>query len=171
MSDDNARVASAMADDAKTVAELIEAYRRGPDLLQASIEGMSAEQLRARPIEGKMSSLEVFAHVCDCEQFLADRMKRIAALDMPLLVGVNGSLYLEALHYAERDTGLDLAMARATREQMAADLERLDATAWTRTGVHTEVGLVTLRQHLLHAIRHLEWHVETIAEKRRALGL
>jgi hypothetical protein len=53
---------------------------------------------------------------------------------------------------------------------MAADLERVAADAWDRAGVHTEIGLVTLRQVLLHAVRHLERHVLTIAEKRAALG-
>ncbi|MBN2405953.1 MAG: DinB family protein [Coriobacteriia bacterium] len=171
MPNDTARVASAMEDDARTIPELLAAYRGGTDLLADAIEGMSAGQLRARSVEGKMSSLEVVAHVCDCEQFLADRMKRIIALDTPLLVGVNGSLYLDALGYQDRDPQLDIAMARATREQMAADLERLGVDAWSRTGVHTEVGVVTLRQQLLHTIRHLEWHLETIAEKRCALGL
>jgi uncharacterized damage-inducible protein DinB len=171
MPDDSARVASAMEDDARSVLELVDAYRRGPDLLAASIEGMTAEQLRARPIEGKMSSLEVLAHVCDCDQFLADRMKRTIALDRPLLVGVNGVKYLAALSYQERDPALDLTMLRATRAQMTADLDRLPADAWVRESVHTEVGIVTLREHLLHTIRHLESHVGTILEKRRALGL
>ncbi len=171
MPDDSAVVASAMEDDARTIPELLAAYRGGPDLLAGVIAGMSAGQLVARPVEGRMSSLEVVAHICDCEQFLADRMKRIIALETPLLVGVNGSMYPDALGYQQRDPQLDIAMARATREQMAADLERLGADAWTRVGVHTEVGMITLRQQLLHTIRHLEWHVETIAEKRRALGL
>jgi hypothetical protein len=58
-----------------------------------------------------------------------------------------------------------------TREQMAADLHRLALEAWERTAVHSENGLVTLRQLLLHATRHLERHVVTIGEKRAALGL
>ena len=37
------------------------------------------------------------------------------------------------------------------------------------TGVHTEGGLVTLRQLVLHAIRHLKHHVRFITEKRQAL--
>jgi hypothetical protein len=32
-------------------------------------------------------------------------------------------------------------------------------------------GLVTLRQLVLHAIRHQEHHMGFVAEKRRALGL
>jgi hypothetical protein len=79
--------------------------------------------------------------------------------------------YLSALHYAERDLDLDLRLLGVQREQMAADLRRLEPGAWTREAVHSENGLLTLRQQLLHAIRHLEHHVGTIDEKRAALGL
>jgi uncharacterized damage-inducible protein DinB len=127
-------------------------------------------QLLAYPIPDKMSAQEVVCHVADCDQFLADRMKRIVAMERPLLIGADGWLYPEALSYAERDLSLDLALVDATRAQMAADLGRLRPEAWERTGVHSETGLVTLRQMLLHAVRHLEHHVSTIAEKRAALG-
>jgi hypothetical protein len=91
-------------------------------------------------------------------------------MDRPLLVGADGWLYPEALRYAERDLALQLALVDATRAQLAADLERLTPEAWERTAVHTETGLVTLRQLLLHTVRHLEHHVRTIEEKRAALG-
>ena len=83
----------------------------------------------------------------------------------------DGWLYPAALGYAERDLALDLTLLAATRAQMAADLDRLPADAWARTGIHTETGLVTLRQMLLHAIRHAEHHIRTIEEKRAALGV
>ncbi len=121
-------VARAQADDGRSPAQLIAAYREGPALLRQSISGMTREQLLAYPVPGKMSSQEVVCHVVDADQFLADRMKRTIATDLPLLVGVNGIAYLEALHYAERDLDLDFALLETTRAQMAADLERLDAT-------------------------------------------
>ena len=37
--------------------------------------------------------------------------------------------------------------------------------------MHGETGLVTLRQLVLHAVRHQEHHLGFVAEKRRALGL
>ena len=160
-------VSQAQADDGRPVGELIAAYRRGPGLLRASIEEMTREQLLAYPVPGKMSTQEVVCHVVDADQFLADRMKRTIATELPLLVGVNGILYLEALHYAERDLALDFALIEATRTQMAADLERLESDAWSRTAIHTETGLVTLRGLLLHAIRHVERHVDAIHEKRQ----
>ncbi len=41
--------------------------------------------------------------------------------------------------------------------------------AWSRTAVHSESGLLTLRQLVLQAIRHLQHHLPFIAEKRAAL--
>lgn len=171
MSDDTARIARAQTDDGRPTAALIDAYRAGPGLLRSSTRGMSREQLLARPVPGKMSTQEVVCHVADAEAYLADRMKRTIAMDRPLLVGVDGWLYLEALHYHDRDIDLDLTLVDAVRAQMAADLDRIGETAWQRTAVHTETGLVTLRQLLLHAIGHLESHVAAIDEKRAALGL
>ena len=43
-------------------------------------------------------------------------------------------------------------------------------SAWRRTAVHSETGLVTLRQLLLHAINHLRHHLRFEAEKRAALA-
>jgi uncharacterized damage-inducible protein DinB len=118
-----------------------------------------------------MSTQEVVCHVAYCEQFLADRMKRCIALERPLLVGVDGWHYPEALHYNERDLEIDLVLVDATRAQMAADLGRLTEETWSRVAIHTETGLVTLRQLLLHTLNHLEWHVGTIDDKRIAMGL
>ena len=171
MATDHAQIAAAQTDDARSVAELITAYREGPALLRSSLEGMDRAQLLARPVPGMMCTLEVVCHIADAEQYLADRMKRTVAMDRPLLIGVDGWRYPQALSYAERDLELDLALVASTRAQMTADLQRLHPQTWERTAVHSETGLVTLRGLLLHAIRHLEAHVQRIHEKRIVLGL
>jgi uncharacterized damage-inducible protein DinB len=171
MQTNHRQIASAQMDGGEPAAELIARYLAGPALLEEAMREIDDEQLRARPVPGKWSSLEVLAHVADCEQFYADRMKRTIAMERPLLLGADGWLYPEALHYHLRDARLDLELVRATRAQMARDLESLTPEAWERTAVHSETGLVSLRQLLLHAIRHLDWHVETIREKRGAMGL
>jgi hypothetical protein len=158
-------------DDGSPVAELVERYRAGSQVLRAVLAGLDADALRERPVPGKWSSLEALGHIADADQFLADRMKRTVAVAVPLLVGVDGTPYLEALSYQDRDPELLLTMIDVVRAQTSADLERLPDDAWEHAGVHTEVGLITLRQQLLHAITHLEGHAEAIAEKRRALGL
>jgi uncharacterized damage-inducible protein DinB/GNAT superfamily N-acetyltransferase len=168
----SAQVAAAQQDDdPRGTAELLAAYEAGTGVLRTAVAGMSLEQLRSRPVEGKWSTLEVLCHVSDCEQFFADRMKRTLAMDRPLLVGADGWRYPEAAHYHDRDPAEELALVELTRRQMARILQLVPEQAWRRTAVHTEAGQVTLRQLLLHAICHLEHHVGFIQQKRAALGL
>lgn len=152
-------------------AELVASYRRGPALLREALAGMDADALRARPIAGKLSSLEVACHIVDSDQFMCDRIKRTLATEKPLLMGVESVDYVSALRYHERDLALDLRLLEVQREQMAEDLTRMPADAWERTAVHSENGLQTLVDIVEHAVEHLEDHVARICEKRAALGL
>ena len=167
---DSDAVTAATSDHAAR-ADLIARYAAGAEVLRSAIAGLPADALRARPIAGKMSSLEVVAHVVDADQYMCDRMKRTIATERPLLMGVESVDYLEPLHYQDRGVELDIRMLEVQRDQMLADLKRLPELAWERSAVHSEVGLLTLRQLLAHATVHLESHVSAIAEKRAALGL
>src|SRR4051794_35844453 len=60
--------------------ELVADYAAGPALLRTAVAGMTGEGLLTRPFAGKWSTLEVVCHVCDSEQFFADRLKRTLAL-------------------------------------------------------------------------------------------
>ena len=160
-----------MPDQPTSMHELLGRYALGATVLRDAIAGLDADALRARPIPGKMSSLDVLCHIVDADQFMCDRMKRAIATDRPLLMGVESVDYLEPLNYHERDVALDLRLLEVQREQMAADLSRLPAEAWSRTAVHSENGTVTLGDLFEHAVDHLESHVAAIAEKRSAMGL
>jgi GNAT superfamily N-acetyltransferase len=146
------------------------AYAAGPETLRAAVAGMNAAEVRQRPVPGKWSTLEVVCHVADTEQFFADRLKRTLAMDRPLLVGADGWRYPEAVRYHDRDLAEELDLVTLTRRQVARILAGVPADAWERPAVHTELGLVTLRQLLHHAVGHLEHHVATIRDKRQALG-
>ena len=59
--------------------DLIDDYLAGPQLLRQAVAGMSPEQLLARPVRGKWSTLEVICHLADFEIVYADRIKRVIA--------------------------------------------------------------------------------------------
>jgi uncharacterized damage-inducible protein DinB len=165
-------IAAARRDDGSLTTEgLISAYESGPQRLRDAVAGLTPAQLRARPVEGRWSTLEVLCHLADCEQFFADRMKRTIAMDRPLLIGADGFCYPGPLHYHDRDVEEEIELIRITRGQMARILRLVPGEAWGRTAVHSEMGLVTLRQLVLHAVRHEEHHLAFVAEKRRALGV
>jgi GNAT superfamily N-acetyltransferase len=150
--------------------ELLAEYAAGPELLRSAVTGLSADELRLRPIPGRWSTLEVVCHISDTEQFFADRLKRTLAMERPLLVGADGWRYPESVRYHDRDPEEELALVRLTRLQVSRILHRVPDPAWQRTAVHTELGLVTLHQLLLHAIGHLKHHLAFIEEKRQALA-
>lgn len=152
-------------------AALIAEYDRGAAAVRSAVEGLTAEQLRARPVAGRWSMLELICHVADCEQFFADRMKRTIAMDRPLLIGADGFRYPGSLRYHDHDLEEEIRLVEITRLQMARVLRLLPPEAWQRTAIHSETGLVTLRQLLLHANRHLAHHLVFAGEKRNALGL
>src|SRR5262249_28682022 len=152
--------ADAQRDDGLlSTADLISAYERGVADLRAAVSGMTDEDLRRRPILGKWSTLEVVCHVSDCEQFFAERMKRTLAMDRPLLVSADGFRYPDPVQYHQRDLAEELDLVALTHRQMTRILRLVPAEAWERTAVHTEMGLVTLRQLLLHAVNHLAHHL------------
>ena len=116
---------------------LIEQYLDGVQQLRQAVAGMSREQVLARPIAGKWSTLEVVAHLTDFDPIMADRMKRVIAEDNPTLVGADENRFLEALAYHDRDLEQELSIVDQTRGQMARILQRLPSDALRRTGNHT----------------------------------
>jgi hypothetical protein len=149
--------------------QLIAEYLAGPELLRKAVAGMSKEQVRARPVAGKWSTLEVVCHLADFDPILADRMKRIISHEKPLLFGADEKLFAKSLAYEERDLEDELKIIELTRKQMARILAKLPADAFASAGVHSERGLVTLEQMLQTTIRHIPHHVKFIEEKRAAL--
>ena len=153
------------------LAPLIDAYLEGPRTLRRAVAGLSREQLLARPVPGKWSTLEVVAHVADFDPILADRVKRILALDNPPLTGADENRFAAALAYHDRDLEEELAIVEKTRSQLARILRKQTDAVLQRTGVHSERGPMTLERMLTAAVRHIPHHVQFIQEKRKALGL
>ena len=150
--------------------ELVQTYLAGTDLLRRAIAGMTPEQLRARPVEGKWSTLECVVHIADFEPILAERMKRIVSHERPLLLVADENLFASTLGYEDRDVQEELAVVESTRRQMARILGGLAPEAASRVGIHSYKGLVTLEAVLTAATNHIPHHIKFIEEKRRALA-
>jgi len=151
--------------------KLIEDYLTGPGLLRRALAGMSPEQLQARPVAGKWSTLEVVCHLADFEPILADRIKRILAEDHPQLISADENRFAAQLAYHQRDLEEELVIIERTRSQLARILRTHPDAILQRVGVHSERGPRTLEQMFTSAINHIPHHVEFIVAKRQALGL
>jgi uncharacterized damage-inducible protein DinB len=149
--------------------QLITDYLAGPKLLREAVRGMTREQILARPIPGKWSTLEVVCHLADFDPIYTDRMKRVIAEDRPSLIGADEQRFAAALAYHDRDLEEELSIIEGARSQFAKILRRQPEAALERVGMHSERGPLTLQQLLESIIQHIPHHVKFIEEKRRAL--
>jgi uncharacterized damage-inducible protein DinB len=152
--------------------QLADAYLKGAADLRAMVAGMTREQLVARPVAGKWSTLEVVCHIADFEPILVDRMKRIIAMgDAPLLLAADEEEFAKKLCYHDRDSDEELALIEATRKSMARVIRKLTAEQLQATGVHSIRGLLTLERVIQLAVNHIPHHLPFVAAKKQALGI
>jgi hypothetical protein len=149
---------------------LIDNYLAGPQVLRKAVAGMSQEQLLARPIPGKWSTLEVICHLADFEIVGADRIKRVIAENEPTLFGGDEKLFAARLAYHERDAEEELVLIETIHKQVARILRTLKPEDFRRRGIHSEAGPLTLAQFVERSTRHIPHHVQFIEEKRRAMA-
>jgi hypothetical protein len=150
--------------------ELIDQYAEGPPALREAVRGLTHEQLVARPVPGKWSTLEVVCHLADFEIVYADRLKRVIAEDNPTMFGGDPDVFASRLAYGSRELAEELNVIGATRAQVTRILRTLSESDFERRGTHSEAGPLTLRELVERVTGHVGHHLKFIHEKRQALG-
>jgi len=148
----------------------VEKYRQGGKLLESAIAGLSATDMRARPVPNTWSIAEITIHLMDSDLVLADRMKRIIAEDNPTLIGFDESAFAKNLFYNDLDPHSAVDILQRNRMMMCNVLERLPENAFHRFGTHNQRGKITLGAMLAACSEHLEHHLKFILHKRQLLG-
>jgi hypothetical protein len=118
----------------------IEALRAAPARLRDLAGGLSRSELRAAPAPGKWSVHQVLAHLADGEIVLGARMRFVAAMDRPVLVGYDQDAFVAALGYDEVESEELVEAFAQVRALNVALLERLPDAAFARVGLHSERG-------------------------------
>jgi hypothetical protein len=149
---------------------LIDNYLAGPQLLRRAVAGMSQQQLLARPVAGKWSTLEVICHLADFEIVGADRIKRVIAENEPTLFGGDETVFAARLAYHERSAEEELLLIETIRKQVARILRTLRPEDFQRRGNHSEAGPLTLEAFVQRSTAHILHHVRFIDEKRKAMA-
>jgi hypothetical protein len=149
---------------------LIEDYVAcGPRLRQA-VDGLSQEDLTARPGPGDWSILELVIHLADSDAISIDRMKRILTEDEPPLLYANETEYVRRLHSHEQSLEDALVLFEVGRRQFARVLRALPDGAFERRGIHNRRGAVTVGGLVEDYIGHLDDHMKFLIGKRARLG-
>jgi uncharacterized damage-inducible protein DinB len=152
-----------------SIATLIDEYAAGPAELRRLVAGLSAEQVRVRPIPGKWSMLEVVCHLSDFEPVYLDRMKAILTQDKPTFFGRDENAFAAKFAYHQRDLAEELSLIESCRQSMTRILRTLPAADFQRLGVHNEAGEMTFESLLRRVTGHLTHHAQFMIQKRAAL--
>ncbi len=146
--------------------ERIDTYVNGGAELAQSILGLTHEQLHTRPSDGSWTIHQIVIHMLDSDLIASDRMKRIACMDKPLLIGYDENGFLQLPGVTELCPFSACDQFTKNRQFTATVLYRLPDSAWDRFGIHNERGKVTLTEMLDMYIHHLEHHLDFLNKKR-----
>jgi len=136
-----------------------------PAILELLLRDVPEEILDWKPAEDRWSITEVSAHLLVIEQLYGERAKRIVVDDNPKLMKYtppeNGEI-------RKKTARQHLADFVALRQAHFFFWHGIPSSAASRTGVHPEMGPITLLQLLNELANHDLGHLRQIAELYRA---
>lgn len=150
--------------------ELVDQYEAGASATSRTIAGLTRDQLLAHPVAGTWSIQQIVVHLADCEAVFADRIKRVVAEERPRLEAFDENLWMKSLATASRPAEECAALIGLTRRQVATILRELAPGAWTRVGVHSAAGEISLAALVEKANWHLAHHLKFAEDKRKLVG-
>lgn len=139
-----------------------------PNLLETLLHDLHGELLHWKPAPDRWSISEVLAHLAALETVYADRALRMVAEESPPLMKYDLAGDSARGDYSRGSAGENLALFTRTRRSTLAMLTGLPAGAGARTGVHSELGSITLVEMLNEWANHDLGHLRQIAELYRA---
>ena len=150
------------------ILDLLERFRRGPELLAMVLTGVFGEEEDFVAAPGKWSIRQIVAHVADSEMVCAHRMRQIVAEEQPTLIAFDQEAWTRNLDYARRKPKQSLESFRRVRAENYELLKELPEAAYARTGNHSERGPITLRFQLELLAEHAESHARQMQAIREA---
>lgn len=150
------------------ITELLERFRRGPELLATVLTGVFGEEEDFAPAPGKWSARQIMAHLADAELVCGHRCRQIAAEENPTLIAFDQEAWARNLNYAGRKPKQSLETFRRLRAENCELLNGLPAGAFERAGNHSEAGRMTLEQLVERNANHTESHARQLQALREA---
>ncbi len=144
------------------IAELLERFRRGPEVLAVMLTGSAGPESDYVTAPGKWNIRQMLRHLADSELAGAFRLRLMLAEENPPLTAWNQDLWASNLDYAVRKPQESLETFRRIRADTHELLKNTPEGAFERTGMHAERGLMTVKQLVTIHADHVESHARAI---------
>jgi len=149
------------------VAELLERFRRGPEILAAALTGAAGSEVDFAP-EGKWSVRQIMAHLADAEVVGAMRFRQVIAENDPKLQAYDQEAWANQLDYAKRKPSQSLETFRRMRSENYELLAGMPEDVFARRGLHSERGPISLLELVRLYADHAEKHGQQLRAVRAA---
>jgi hypothetical protein len=146
---------------------LIARYRDGYRAVAEALDGITHDELDARPGAGRWTAREIVHHLADSEMTAAIRLRLLIAQDRPAIQGYDQDEFARKLYY-DRPYQSSLEAFRYARQCTAEILEHLTNEQWRREGTHSEHGAYSVETWLQIYAAHAHKHARQIREARDA---
>lgn len=146
--------------------ELLERFRKGADLVVASLADTKPEEIDYSPDQQSWSLRQIAAHLADSEVVAAWRFRRLIADTDPVLEAFDEKLWATNLGYNRRHPADSLKSFLQLRAENHDLLNHLVPEYFDKAGSHAERGRVTLRDMVRINADHAEKHAAQIRRVR-----
>ena len=153
---------------ASSIQPAISLLAKTPVVLETLLGDLGAELLEWKPGADRWSIREVLAHLAQLEQVYVERVRRMIAEDAPALAKYDLDGAKARQEYSRGSGAENLAHFTRARRSTLAIFANLPIAAGARTGVHSELGTITLSHMLNEWANHDLGHLRQIAELYRA---
>jgi hypothetical protein len=148
--------------------DLLERFRRGAEIIASVTTGAAGPELDFTPAPGKWSVRQIVCHLADAECVSSMRFRQLIAEDNPKIQAWDQDAWAQKLDYSRRKISTALETFRRVRSDNYDLLKAVPAEAFSRRGVHSEMGEVSLLKMLEIYAAHAENHARQIRDVRDA---
>jgi hypothetical protein len=142
--------------------QLIDTIRTFPTALEAAVEGLTDEQIKARTLEGEWTVREIVHHVADSHMNAFIRVKLILTEEHPPLKPYQQEIWAQLADVTETPLEASFAILRGVHARWAAIFEHVADNQWSLTGFHPENGDMSIEDLLKYYAWHGDNHIEQI---------
>jgi uncharacterized damage-inducible protein DinB len=143
---------------------LLHGLSAAPEVIDRLLLNATEADFDRRPDRERFTIREVLGHLADWEGVWMERISKMATEENPPLQGYDEGQWAIDHDYAHTDVREQQTRFREGRVRLVAYLRGLSPEQWERTGLHSEVGPVTISSLSVLVLGHDGYHTKQISE-------
>jgi hypothetical protein len=138
---------------------IIERLKQHVEEIHSFTNGLSSDQLKARPADDKWSLHELVLHLCEVQDVFIERLVRMLTEEGPQITPYEPDAMRRNGIYLTQNFTQRLVEFEKQRGTLTALLQSLTDDQWKLQGKHPQMKLYTIERSMEDLMRHEEHHL------------